>query len=192
MISRITGTIEFQTEKFVVIDTGGVGYKIFCGIDTLAKLPHKGERASLWTHHHVREDAAELYGFLHAAELELFEMLIGISGVGPKTALGVMAVAPADTLKKAIASGDTSYLTKVSGIGRKTAEKIILELREKMAGKGVTVEAGSLREESDALDALVSLGYSQSEARDALAKIPQEIEGANKRVKEALKKLSAH
>lgn len=190
MISHIKGILEFQAEKFVVIDVHGVGYKVFVGMDTLAKMPKRGEETKLWTHAHIREDSSDLYGFLHYAELELFEMLISISGVGPKTALGVMALAPADTLKKAIASGDTSYLTKVSGIGRKTAEKIILELREKMAGKGVTVESGVLQEESDVLEALISLGYTQAEAREALARVPQTIEGAEKRIKEALKKLS--
>lgn len=190
MIARIKGTIEFRAEKFAVIDVHGIGYKVFANHDTLSKLPKTGEEISLWIHTEVREDALELYGFFHYSELELFEMLISISGVGPKTALGVMALASADALRKAIASGDTSYLTKVSGIGRKTAEKIILELREKMAGKGVMVEAGELREESDALEALVSLGYTQSEAREALSKVPSSIEGAEKRIKEALKKLS--
>ena len=100
-----------------------------------------------------------------------------------------MAVAPLDTLKKAIAAGDTSYLTKVSGIGRKTAEKVILELRDKMAGKGVLVEAPELKEEADALDALVTLGYTQSEAREALARVPAGVRGASERVKAALKRL---
>ena len=137
----------------------------------------------------MREDSQELYGFLHYAELELFEMLIGISGIGPKGALGVMAIAPADTLKKAIAAGDTSYLTRVSGIGKKTAEKIVLELKDKMAGKGVTVEAPELKDEADAIDALVALGYSQREARDALAAVPSKMVTLEKRVGEALKQL---
>ena len=137
----------------------------------------------------MREDSQELYGFLHYPELELFELLIGISGIGPKGALGVMAIAPVDTLKKAIASGDTSYLTRVSGIGRKTAEKVVLELKEKLAGRGVSVSAPELKDEADALDALVALGYSQREARDALAAVPQDITSIEKRVREALKRL---
>jgi Holliday junction DNA helicase RuvA len=101
-----------------------------------------------------------------------------------------MGVAPLDTLKKAIASGDTTYLTKVSGIGRKTAEKVILELREKLAGKGVTfADVPELKEEADALDALMTLGYTQSEARDALAAVPKEVRGASERVHEALRRL---
>ena len=101
-----------------------------------------------------------------------------------------MGIAPVDTLKKAIASGDTSYLTRVSGIGRKTAEKIVLELKEKMAGKGISsVSAPELKEEADALDALIQLGYSQREGREALQKVPKEIQGTEKRLKEVLKML---
>ena len=146
------------------------------------------ETFSLWTHLHVRENALELYGFLEYAELEFFEMLIQISGIGPKSALGVLSVAAIDTLKKAISSGETSYLTKVSGIGRKTAEKIILELREKL---GDLSEAGKtmLKGEQDVLGALESLGYSVNEAREALRHIPENIEGTNNRIKEALKNL---
>lgn len=189
MISVVEGRIEFRGEKFVVLNVGGVGYKVFVGPGTLEKLPQKGGDVKLWTHLYVREDALELYGFLTFAELEFFETLIHVPGIGPKGGLGILGIAPLDTLKKAIAAGDTSYLTRVSGIGRKTAEKIVLELKEKMAGCGITVEAPELKEEADALEALVSLGYSQKEAREALGKVPQEITSAEKRVKEALKRL---
>jgi len=118
------------------------------------------------------------------AELELFETLNAVSGVGPRTALGVLGIAPVDTLKRAIAAGETSYLTKVSGIGRKTAERIIIELREKM-GKGLE-GSDEFKHEEDALDALRSLGYSLREARDALQKVPQDVKGASDRIKSAL------
>lgn len=190
MISFLEGTIEFKGAKFAVVKTnGGVGYKVFCSEDTMHKISEKGGNVKMWTHLQVREDALELYGFLNFAELDLFQTLNGISGIGPKSALGVMNIAPVDTIKKAIAAGDTSYLTRVSGIGKKTAEKIVLELREKMAGKGIGVEAPELKEEADALEALISLGYSQREAREALGAVPREIFSAEKRVKEALKKL---
>lgn len=189
MISYLEGKVEFKGEKFVVINVGGVGYRIFASPETLKKISEKGGSVKLWTNLYVRDDALELYGFLHHAELELFETLIHVPGIGPKTALGVMGVASIDTLKRAIAAGDTSYLTKVSGIGRKTAEKIILELKEKMAGRGVTVEAPELKDEADALEALVSLGYSQREAREALARVPKETTTPERRVKEALKRL---
>ena len=187
MISFLEGKIELKAEKFAIINVGGIGYKLFCGQETLKKIPEKGGAVKLWTHQHVREDSLELYGFLQYAELEFFELLIQISGIGPKGALGILAIAPLDTLKKAIAAGDTSYLTRVSGIGRKTAEKIVLELKEKLAGRGVGVEAPELKDEADALEALVSLGYTQRDARDALALVSKETKSVEKRVREALK-----
>lgn len=189
MIAFLEGTIELKGEKFAVVNVGGVGYKVFVGKETRAKMPEKGGGVKCWTHQYAREDSVELYGFLHYGELELFEILIGISGIGPKGALGILGIAPADTLKKAIAAGDTSYLTRVSGIGRKTAEKIVLELRDKMSGTGITPEAPELKDEADALEALVSLGYSPREAREALGRVGQEITGTQRRVSEALKKL---
>ena len=128
----------------------------------------------------------ELFGFFHREELEFFELLIGISGIGPKSALGVMALAPLDTLKRAIAAGEITYLTKVSGIGKKMAQKIILELREKLAGEAAG-EAGELAADADVLEALISLGYSRAQARGALQKIPSTIISTNDRIKEAIK-----
>lgn len=189
MITSLEGTIELIGEKFLVLNVAGVGYKIFAAQDTLQKIPEKGAKVKLWTHQHVREDAISLYGFLHFGELDLFEALIGISGIGPKSALGVLGVAPVDTLRKAIAAGDTSYLTKVSGIGKKMAEKIVLELREKMAGRGVTVDAPELQSEADALEALVALGYTQRDAREALNMVPAGVTEVGERVRAALKKL---
>lgn len=189
MIASLEGTIELKGEKFVVVSAGGVGYKVFASQDTLQKIPEKSVKVKFWIHHYVREDISALYGFLHFGELDLFETLIGISGIGPKGAMGVLGVAPVDTLKKAIAAGDTSYLTRVSGIGRKMAEKIVLELREKMAGRGIVVDAPELQSEADALEALVSLGYPQRDAREALNMVSQEITEVGERVRHALKKL---
>lgn len=189
MITLLEGTIELKTEKFAVLKVGGIGYRVFFNTDTLRKIPEKGGNVNVWIHHHVREDSEDLYGFYYYAELELFEMLIGISGIGPRGALGIMAIAPVDTLKKAIAAGDSSYLTRVSGIGRKTAEKVILELKEKMAGRGVTIEAPELKDEADAIDALVGLGYSPREARDALSAVPDKTMSLEKKVSQALRQL---
>ena len=191
MITLLEGIIELKTEKFAVLKVGGMGYRVFFNMDTLQKIPEKGGNVKVWIHHHVREDSQELYGFRHYAELELFEMLIGISGIGPKGGLGIMAIAPVDTLKKAIAAGDSSYLTRVSGIGKKTAEKVILELKEKMAGKGMTIEAPELKDEADAIDALVALGYSPREARDALAAVSDKTVSLEKKVGQALRQLGA-
>ncbi len=189
MIAKLTGKVVFTGERYAVLDVGGVGYKVYLSMETLRLVAKKKDEVSLWTHLAVREDAMDLYGFVEKAELEFFELLIGISGIGPRSALGIMSIAPVENIKRAVSSGDSSYLTKVSGIGRKTAEKIILELRDKL-GKWTDTGAPELREESDAIEALQSLGYSQGEAREALKKVAREISGTGKRVKEALKLLS--
>ena len=187
MIARLTGTIIDIGEKFVVIDVAGVGYKVFCANDTLQTLT-EGAQASLHTYLAVREDALDLYGFASMQEKNFFELLISVSGIGPKGALGILSATSIDTLAHAIGTGDTSYLTKVSGIGRKTAEKIVIELRDKMhAHTNNTETPTSLRSESDIIEALKALGYSQNESRDALKEIPQSVVGTNARIKEALK-----
>ena len=188
MIGHIDGKVIFKGERYVIVDIAGVGYKIFVPAGAQKNLI-MNEGAKLWTHLQVKEDALELYGFLHMAELEFFEMLIGISGIGPKSALGVLTLAPVDTIKKAIAAGDTSYLTKVSGIGRKIAEKIVLELKEKMGFGKVSYGGEDLQHDADILDALMALGYSAKDARDILGKVPATISGREARLKEALKML---
>jgi Holliday junction DNA helicase RuvA len=147
-----------------------------------------GTETMLFIHTHVREDVLDLYGFLDHSELEFFEMLISVSGVGPKSALAILGITSVDTLRKAIGTGDTSYLTKISGIGKKTAEKIVIELRDKVGKETGTDKSGSLSEELDALEALKSLGYSQHEAREALKKATGG--NTNAKIKEALKILA--
>jgi Holliday junction DNA helicase RuvA len=189
MIAHLQGKIIHASEKFIILEAGSVGYKVFATPETIASLAI-GESASLFTYLAVRENALDLYGFTSEEEQSLFELLLEVSGIGPKSAIGILAVASIDTLTRAIATGDTSYLNKVSGIGKKTAEKIILELRDKLKSVSTTGESGSLRSESDVVEALKSLGYSQNEARDALKHVPGDIEGTNARIKEALKILS--
>ena len=189
MIGYLEGTVGYKGERYTIVEVGGVGYRVFVNAETGRKLIF-GSPAKVWTHLHQREDAIELYGFLDQSELDLFETLIGVSGVGPRTALSILNMAPVDTLKRAISSGELSYLTKVSGIGRKTAEKIMLELREKF-GK-VSTEGPQLKEEQDVLEALESLGYTARDAREALRRVPDEIKGTSGRVKEALKILGGN
>ena len=187
MISHLSGTSIELSEKYAVLDVSGVGYKVYCSTETLGRLA-AGEPASLHTYLSVREDALDLYGFGTLEERDFFELLISISGIGPRGALGILSATSVSTLKRAIATGDTSYLTKVSGIGRKTAEKVVLELRDKLRAHADTKEnPHELRAESDVIEALKSLGYSQNEARDALKEVPAEIVGTNARIKEALK-----
>src|SRR3989339_171607 len=188
MIGSIKGKINFKTEKYIIVDTAGVGYKIKISPDTLSKAKKLGDEISLWIHTHVREDAIDLYGFSDHQELEFFEMLINVSGIGPKGALTILGVASIDTLRKAISTSDISYLTKISGIGKKTAEKIVIELRDKMA-EGISEKKGSsLRDELDAMEALKSLGYSQNEIREALKKVLPNTD-TNTKIREALKTL---
>lgn len=187
MIGYIEGSVRLVTEKYVLVSCGGVGYKIFCTPEILAKLNGQTD-ASLFTHLAVREDALDLFGFQTEAELSLFELLLTVSGIGPRGALNILSIANIETLEQAIATGDTGHLTKVSGIGRKTAEKIVLELRDKMRGRTNGENKMDLRGESDAILALQSLGYSQNEARDVLKQIDSSLP-TNQKIKEALKML---
>jgi holliday junction DNA helicase RuvA len=192
MIAHIEGTIIYTTDKFVIVDVHGVGYKVYVTTDTCASCTI-GDTVALWTYTAVRENALDLYGFLTIEEMSFFELLLDVSGIGPKSALGILAVAPITTLQKAIATGDTSYLNKVSGIGRKTAEKIVIELRDKLrAFKDADGTPSTLRAESDAIEALKALGYSHNEARDAMKHVPRAIESTNDRIKEALKILGGN
>lgn len=189
MISQIEGKITHIGDRFVVINVSGIGFKIFVTKDLLFQFEKENTvNVSLYTHLSVKEDALDLYGFENRDDLGFFEKIISVSGIGPKKALGIMSIAPVQTLKKAIASKDISYLTQVSGIGSKNAEKIVLELRDKMKGE----EDGDidfLKEESDVIMAIKSLGYSPNDARKALAKIPADIKGVSHRVKWVLKEL---
>ncbi len=178
-----------KNEKFFVIDVSGVGYKIFSHSGILEKIPENGQNVKIWTHLYVREDAMDLYGFLNKEELEFFEILISISGIGPRSALGILEVAPVSSLKQAIVSEDETFFTKVSGIGRKTAQRLILELKSKLAKTVVLEKGGSFKEMGDAFEALVTLGYKQSDARRVLNELPKDIKSMEAKVKEALKRL---
>jgi len=186
MIARIEGIIVHASDKFIIVDVSGVGYKLYITNDTLA-ISLLGEHASFWVYTAVRENSIDLYGFKNMNELSFFELLLDVSGIGPRSALSTLGVAPVDTLKRAIATGDMSYLNKVSGIGKKTAEKIIVELRDKLQDyKNESDTPGLLRDESDIVEALKSLGYSQNESRDALKQVPPTVIGMNARIKETL------
>jgi Holliday junction DNA helicase RuvA len=189
MISYLRGKIKVKDEKFLVLDVAGVGYQIFVSPLTLEEIKDK-EEVELFTYLYLREDAMELYGFLTNEEREFFVQLLTVSGVGPKSALGVLSVARLDDVKKAIIHGDPAILTKVSGIGKKTAERVIIELKNKIDVSDLSEKTKSTEieiEESNAIDALVKLGYSASEARDALRAVDKNIVGVENRIKEALK-----
>lgn len=185
MIAKLTGKIISKSTSFLVIDVSGVGYKCFASNTTLSELK-EGSVSSVLTHLVVRENVLDLYCFKESDEKDFFELLIAISGIGPKSALAILSLAPVSTLRKAVSSGDASYLTRVSGIGRKNAEKIILELKDK-AGLSNEKDGLGLKEEAEALEALRALGYSLNDSRDALKRIQNEITGTNERIREALK-----
>lgn len=185
MIGHLEGTIVKVSGGYAILSAGGVGYKVAGTRETLLKL-RQGETASLWTYLAVRENSLDLYGFQSEEELHVFELLLSVSGIGPKSALAILDVAAVSTLRTAVAQGNASYLTNVSGIGKKTAEKIILELRDKIGITGEGAE-GALTNEEEALSAMRALGYSQSEARDALRKVSAAIETTSERLREALK-----
>lgn len=168
----------------MVIEASGLGYKVFVTGAAIEKL-REGAEAALWTHLAVREDSHTLYGFPSKDELGFFELLISISGIGPKTALGILNVSSVANIRKAVSTGDTSHLTKVSGVGKKLADKIVLELKGKF---GAEEDSGiSLRDEVDALEALKALGFKHGEAREALKEVDQSITDTGERVKKALK-----
>jgi Holliday junction DNA helicase RuvA len=185
MIAQITGTVSAVTDKYIIVEAYGIGYRVFATAETLLK--HKvGESISLWTSHVIREDSQDLYGFETLNDQDLFELLRGVSGIGPKSALGVMNVATIGTISRAITMNDVSYLTKISGIGKKTAEKIILELRDKLPA--IHSDDGSSAN-NDVLDALIALGYTESAARECLRGIDPSLDTQAK-IREALRMLN--
>lgn len=190
MIASLSGTVRHKDLHSLVLDVGGIGYRVAVTTDVALEATPSSP-IFLWTHLAVRETSLDLYGFPDTEALEIFELLITISGIGPKTALGIMNVASPATLRQAVGTGDTSYLTKVSGIGRKNAEKIVLELKDKLKLSDSDKSADT-KSEGDALEALISLGYSERDAREALKQVPKETTGAGERVKAALKLLSSH
>lgn len=192
MIARISGRIDEVDANYAVVDVAGVGYKLFLPADTLHGMKI-GAAAKFWTYLAVRDDAMDLYGFASKKDRELFELLISVSGIGPKSALNILSLASADTLMSAIQTGSTAHLTKMSGIGKKTAEKIVLELRDKVGDisgdtEGGVVSAG-ISNDLDAIEALKSLGYDADEAREALKKVAKDILDVGAKVKAALKVL---
>jgi Holliday junction DNA helicase RuvA len=184
MIASIKGKITLIKDKFLIIEKEGIGYKVFLSPSNLEHF-NEEDKVFLYIHTHIKEDAMDLYGFLDYEELEFFETLITISGIGPKGALGILSIADINTLKKAISSNDITYLTRISGIGKKTAQKIVLELKDKI---GKMAEDNSLQKDLDVLEALLALGYKQVQIREVLKEIDESLD-TNSKIREALKLL---
>jgi len=189
MISYLKGTVLSKRSKNLVLLVNNIGYQIFVPSTLLEKIKIDQE-LELHTHLRHSEDAMTLFGFTSQEELRFFEILITISGVGPRTALGVIEVAKLSDIKKAILRDDPALLYKVSGIGKKTAERIVVELKNKLDSLPVSEKEINLSDtDTEAFDALLSLGYSEHDVRDALKKIPPETIRMEDRIKSALKYL---
>ena len=190
MLAFLRGQVLVKRPGSVIIENNGLGYQVFIG-EKLWETITSGQSLEVYLYQSIREDADDLYGFASLDELTLFELLISVSGIGPKTALGILSLADIDQVKQAIISGDELLLTKVSGIGSKTAQRLILELRSKITGlMPITGADGEqVITNSDDLDALIALGYSAIDARRALAKVDASITDPAQRLKSALQQL---
>lgn len=196
MISYISGIIDSIESDKIILDNNGIGYGIFMPNSSLEVLT-VGEKVKIHTYFSVREDAMQLFGFLTREELNIFKLLIGVSGVGPKGAISIISTCPGDSLHMAVISGDAKTISKAQGIGNKTAQRIIIELKDKLTpedvigldeGAGIISKGSGIQ--SDAVEALVALGYSQSAALNAIKKIKNsENMDVEQMLKQALKNM---
>lgn len=192
MISYIQGKIIFQDDKSIIIKTDNIGYQIFVTSMLLEKIrKEKLENLELYTYLNVREESLELFGFIDPEELKFFKMLLSVNGVGPRMALHILSLSNLSEIKKAIVNNRAEFLTKVSGVGKKTAERVVMELRYKIdeikiGGKDAKLST----EEEEVIDALLGLGYRISDAREAIKKIPEDLADASQKLKAALKLLA--
>lgn len=190
MIGRLHGKLLEKNPPQILIDVSGVGYEVDVPMSTFCNLPEVGGELTLYTHFVVREDAELLYGFATLAERAVFRALIKISGVGPKIALALLSGITVDQLKDAVDRGETGLLTKVPGIGKKTAERLVLELKGKLAGTGAaTAAVPTSGARADVAAALIALGYSKREAAAATKKLPEDCT-VNDGLRLALKSLT--
>jgi holliday junction DNA helicase RuvA len=192
MIYSVSGKLVLKGVNFAVVETGGLGLKVFAPARTLAGIRATDETVKFFTYFNVRENGMELYGFLSEKELNFFEMLISVSGVGPKSALAILDVAKLDELAAAIKEGRPDLMTRASGVGRRTAERIIVELRNKVQSSKAGSVVEKMEGDADLIEALSNLGYRREEARAALAKIDGNTTDVTDRLKAALKLLSNH
>jgi Holliday junction DNA helicase RuvA len=188
VIGSLRGPVSHLGLDHVIIDIGGVGYRVVVSPALIGKL-RIGSEANLFIHHLVRDDQQALFGFAKPEELAFFELLMTVNGVGPRLALAITSAHPVTRLQMAIVTDDLDVLTSVSGVGRKTAERIVLELREKIHAAGIAVGPGAAAD-SDVVAALESLGYTASEARRAAGSVATVEGGLDERIRAALQELA--
>jgi Holliday junction DNA helicase RuvA len=193
MIGRISGLLAHKAPGEITVDVGGVGYQIFIPLSVFYRLPDLGEKVSLHIHTHLREDALQLFGFLEPEEKQVFLLLNSVAGIGPKLAVTVLSGIPAEDLAKALKAGDQARLISIPGVGKKLAERMIVELRDKVVSlpaQEVSLGDGS-QMTRDAVSALVNLGYRRPEAENSVREIAKKEGGTLADVlKEALRRLS--
>ena len=188
MIGSLRGRVTHVGQDYALIEVGGIGYRVVAGPALLARL-RSGTDASVFTHHLVRDDLQALFGFATTEELAFFELLMTVSQVGPRLALAITSAHPVTRLQLAIVNDDVDVYTSVSGVGRKTAQRIILELKEKVHAAGIAA-GGAGPADSDVVAALESLGYTASEARRAAAAVAGTDTGLDGRIRAALQELA--
>lgn len=189
MISSLKGTVIFKNPRAATLEVGGLGYQVHFLSETLEALS-VGQEVFCFTYLAVRENSLDLYGFLNQEEFDFFILLLGLTGIGPKSALATLSLAPPKTIRQAVISADAGYLAKVSGLGKKSAEKIVLGLKDKL-GADEEFQTKNTNEENDILDALLAIGFSSREAREAIKNTSTDIVDINDRIKEAIKILSS-
>ncbi len=189
MIHRLKGELRSVSGNHVLIDVGGVTLKATMPVVTLSKLPGSGQKIEILTHLHIRESGIDLYGFISEEELAFFEALISVSGIGPKSAIGILSVAPIGQLRAAISTGRAELLQKSSGVGRKTAERIVLELKDKLIVSDDEETVEIMQSDRDVIEALVGLGYSRTSARGAVLEIDSKLTLTADRLRDALQKV---
>ncbi len=198
MIYNVKGILTCADPTFAVVECGGVGFKCFISMTTLRQLPSCGKEVNLFTHLSVREDAMDLYGFYDVSELEAFKLLITVSGVGPKAAMAILSVLEPDRLSIAVSSGDVRSIQQANGVGKKTAERVVLELKDKMAGIGGAASSvvegiqsvASNSDASEAVEVLVALGFDRSDSATVVGSLDKSL-SVDEMVQAGLKKLSA-
>jgi len=188
MIGSLRGPVTHVGQEFVLIELAGVGYRVVAGPALLARL-RLGSEARIFVHHLVRDDQQALFGFASSEELAFFELLMTVSGVGPRLALAITSTHAVTKLQLAIVTDDVDLLTSVTGVGRKTAQRVILELKEKIHAAGIA-GGGGASSDSDVVAALESLGYTASEARHAAGAVAGSDDGLDVRIKAALQELA--
>ncbi len=187
MIAYLEGEIIAKFNNSLVIKSNQVGYKLFLS-DKLLDAYKIGDEAKFCLYHNLKEDASDLYAFNNWSDVLMFELLLSVSGIGPKSALGILAIASIADIKAAVDLGDSELLTKVAGIGKKTAARLVLELKNKLKNFILSGKESAMISSTsyDELEALISLGYSLAEAREALSLIDPQLEGSSSRLKAAL------